>query len=347
MSANVILLCPGQGAQAVGMGQAWCEASPAAAAVFREADDVLGESLGAPLSQLCFEGPAERLNDTDVSQPAIYACSIACYRALMERNGGMTVRGAAGLSLGEYSALHIAGVFDFAEGLKLVAQRGRLMQEACDASVGGMVALIGAGEEQARQVCDRIAGAADADAAEAAGSVVGGEIEGQSAGAPHVTAAVAESAAATRRRVLVPANYNAPGQIVLSGDALACEEAIRIADEMGLPAKPLTVAGAFHSPLMQPAADRMARALADVAFQSPNIDVWANVTARPHDARDMELLKQRLVEQIVSPVKWAQSCLGLPGDGTIELHELAPGAVLRGLMRRIDKKKKVISHDEP
>jgi [acyl-carrier-protein] S-malonyltransferase len=343
MSWNVILLCPGQGAQTVGMGRAWCEASPAAAAVFEEADAVLGDSLGAPLSRLCFEGPAERLNCTDVSQPAIYTCSIACYRALVQRDGEMTIRAAAGLSLGEYSALHIAGAFDFADGLRLVALRGRLMQEACDASRGGMVALIGADEAQAQTVCDRATGAFDFG--EGLTRAVRGEAAAEEGERPARTASVA--VASERGGVLVPANYNAPGQIVLSGSAEACERAVAIAEEMSLPAKPLTVAGAFHSPLMQPAADRMAEALANVSFQSPNIDVWANVTARPHDAQDTELLKRRLVEQIISPVKWAQSCLGLPADGTIELHELAPGAVLRGLMRRIDKKKKVTSHDEP
>ena len=347
MSVDVILLCPGQGAQTVGMGKAWRGASPAAAAVFEEADAVLGDSLGAPLSRLCFEGPAERLNCTDASQPAIYTCSIACYRALVQRGGEMAIRAAAGLSLGEYSALHIAGVFDFAAGLKLVALRGRLMQEACDASRGGMVALIGADEPQAQAVCDRATGAFDFG--EGLTRAVRGQAVAQEGARPGriASVAVAEGEATGRGGVLVPANYNAPGQIVLSGSAEACERAVTIAEEMNLPAKPLTVAGAFHSPLMQPAADRMAEALAGVAFQSPNIDVWSNVTARPHDAQDTELLKRRLVEQIVSPVKWAQSCLGLPADGTIELHELAPGAVLRGLMRRIDKKKKVTSHDEP
>jgi len=347
MSTDVIVLCPGQGAQTVGMGKAWFDASPAAAAVFEEADDVLGDRLGAPLSRLCFDGPAERLNQTDVSQPAIYTCSIACYRALVEREGEMAIRATAGLSLGEYSALHIAGVFDFAQGLELVALRGRLMQEACDASLGGMVALIGADEEQAQTVCDRATEAIDAGdqlSRVAPGAAVGRE---GAAAARSAAVALAEGRPGTRRHMLVTANYNAPGQIVLSGHLQACERAVAVAEELNLPAKPLTVAGAFHSPLMQPAADRMAEALADVAFQNPNIEVWSNVTAQPHDSQDMELLKERLVEQIISPVKWAQSCLGLPAEGTIEFCELAPGSVLRGLMRRIDKKKKVTSHDEP
>jgi [acyl-carrier-protein] S-malonyltransferase len=311
MAANeMIVLCPGQGAQAVGMGRAWCEASVAARRTFEEADDALAEALGTPLSELCFGGPVERLNQTNVSQPALYACAVACYRALQERGGLPPIRAAAGLSLGEYTALHLAGVFSFAEGLKLVAIRGRLMQEAAEASKGGMVALIGAESEQAEEVCDRVR-AERPDA------------------------------------VLVPANFNAPGQIVLSGDSDACDEAAAVADEIGLRATPLAVAGAFHSPHMQPAADRMAEALAEVAFRKPEVEVWSNVTAAPHDPDDMELLKRRLVEQIVSPVKWQQSCEGMPAADTIAYHEMAPGNVLRGLMRRINRKIKVLSHDEP
>jgi [acyl-carrier-protein] S-malonyltransferase len=304
MANELIVLCPGQGAQAVGMGRRWYESSAAARALFDEADAVLGDELGTPLSAVCFDGPAERLNQTDVSQPAIYTCSVACWHGLIERDGKQAIRATAGLSLGEYTALHLAGVFSFADGLRLVATRGRLMQEAAEASSGGMLALIGAEEDQARQVCERAAN--------------GG--------------------------VLVPANFNAPGQIVLSGDAEACERAAAIAEQMGLRATPLTVAGAFHSPLMQPAADRMAATLANVPFDDPQVEVWSNVTAKPHERGNPELLKQRLVEQIVRPVRWAQSCQSLPEGDTIEL---APGTVLRGLMRRINRKLKVRSHDEP
>jgi [acyl-carrier-protein] S-malonyltransferase len=307
VSAEVAILCPGQGAQAVGMGRAWCDASPAAKHAFDEADQVLGDALGAPLSSLCFEGPGDQLNRTDVAQPALYACSVASYRAMIEREGELPLGAAAGLSLGEYTALHLAGVFDFAEGLRLVAQRGRLMQEATEAAASGMVALVGADEEQAASVCE--------------------------------TAADGE--------VLVCANFNAPGQIVLSGHTGACARAVAAADRMGLRATALAVAGAFHSPLMQSAADGMEQALQDAAFHPPKAPVWANVTARPHDPRDVELLKLRLVEQIVNPVRWSETCRGLAGGGTMEFHELAPGAVLRGLMRRIDRKAKVISHDQP
>jgi [acyl-carrier-protein] S-malonyltransferase len=308
---KTVILCPGQGAQAVGMGRAWAEASGAAKAVFDEADAALGDTLGAPLSRLCFDGPEDRLNETDVSQPALYACGVACARGLAEAGTLGAIEATAGLSLGEYTALHLAGVFDFATGLELVARRGRLMQDAAVASKGSMVALIGADDEQADELCRRCAGGAAGD------------------------------------QVLVPANYNAPGQIVVSGHAEACDRAESVAAEMGLRASRLSVAGAFHSPLMQPAADGMADALAGVAFQAPEIEVWSNVTAARHDPGNMELLKQRLVEQIVRPVKWAQCCGGLPTGDTIAYHELAPGTVLRGLMRRTDRSRKVTSHDQP
>jgi [acyl-carrier-protein] S-malonyltransferase len=297
------ILCPGQGAQAVGMGRAWCDASPAARATFDEADDILGESL----SGTCFNGPAETLNRTDIAQPALYVCAIACYRALAERDGELHPACAAGLSLGEYTALHLAGVFDFGDGLRLVAKRGRLMQEAAEQSSGSMVALIGADSEQAKQVCE----------------------------------------AAANGEILVCANFNAPGQIVLSGHREACDRAVAAATQLGLRATPLTVAGAFHSPLMQPAADGMAQALASVTLGPLQLPVWSNVTARLHDQDNPELLRQRLVEQIVQPVRWSDTCQALAVGDTMHCLEMAPGSVLRGLMRRIDRNVKVTSHDKP
>jgi [acyl-carrier-protein] S-malonyltransferase len=289
------------------MGKAWYEASAAAKAVFAEADDVLGDSLGAPLSTLCFEGPSNHLNRTDAAQPALYTCSVASYRGLVEQGAELPLGAAAGLSLGEYTALHLAGVFGFAEGLRLVARRGRLMQEASTAESSGMVALTGADEEQAEAVC----------------------------------------AAAAGDDVLVCANFNAPGQIVLSGHTAACTRAVAEAEKLGLRATPLTVAGAFHSPIMQPAADGMDEALAEVDFGPAQAPVWSNVTAQPHEAGDSELLKRRLVEQIVSPVRWSETCRGLAADPRMGFHELAPGAVLRGLMRRNERSVKVTSHDKP
>ena len=310
--SKVVVLCPGQGAQAVGMGRAWFDASETAKRTFAEADEALGDSLGATLSEICFDGPEQMLNRTDVAQPALYVCGIASWRAIVEQQVGdpLEIAAAAGLSLGEYTALHLAGAFDFIEGLDLVATRGRLMQEAAEASGGSMVALIGAEDHQAQAVCDEAA----------AGDV------------------------------LVCANFNAPGQIVLSGCRAACERALAAAAAMGLRATALAVAGAFHSPLMQTAADGMAEALETAHLTPPGVPVWCNVTASPHAQGNLELLRQRLVEQIISPVRWSESCHGLTSACTMPglvYHELAPGAVLRGLMRRINRNVKVLNHDQP
>ncbi len=307
----IILLCPGQGAQRVGMGHAWASDRKEAAAVFASADAVLGDSLGQRLSALCFAGAEERINRTDVAQPALYTTAIASWRAWSAADAP-TVLAGAGLSLGEYTALHLAGAISFEDGLKLVALRGAAMQAAAEASDGGMLALIGADEQQARQVC--------ADAA--------------------------------RNDALVPANFNAPGQIVLSGHAAACERAAKVAESLGLRATRLAVAGAFHSPLMAPAAEKLSRALESVHFSPPSSIVVSNVTAKPH-TDSPEQIKARLVEQLTAPVRWDASCAWLaanvktPAGAPAVMHELAPGKVLAGLMRRIDRTIKVETHDEP
>lgn len=305
-NATTVILCPGQGAQHVGMGKAWADAHDVASQTFSTANDVLGFDL----SKLCFEGPEDQLNRTDVAQAAIYVTSVACYRALLEQRelNENDVDVAAGLSLGEFTALHIAGAFSFEDGLKLVRLRGQAMQEAAEATPSSMVALIGADEAQANELCEKASG------------------DG----------------------VLVPANFNAPGQIVVSGDATACERAVQVADEMGLRATPLTVAGAFHSPIMQSAADRLAAALDEVSWQTPKATVVANVTAEPHAAGDVESIKRRLVDQLTSPVRWAQSMQYAVAQWPEHRYvELAPGKVLSGLMRRTERKIKVQNHAEP
>lgn len=314
--APIILLCPGQGAQTVGMGRAWFEAHPASAQTFAAADEAVPLEIDGTehrLSDLCFDGPAELLNRTDVCQPALYTCAIAAWQGLLEEQGAINVGAAAGLSLGEWTALHLSGAIGFIEGLRLVALRGRLMQEAAERSDGSMVALIGADEAQAQAVCDEGA----------------------------------------RGEVLVPANFNAPGQIVLSGAASACERAITVAEGMGLRAKGLSVAGAFHSPLMEPAAEGLAAALEEVELSTPSAPVWSNVTGLPHDGNDPESIKSRLVQQLTSPVRWSQCCASMAstlsedGQDAGGWHELAPGSVLRGLFRRIDRSVKVRTHDTP
>lgn len=297
------------------MAKAWFDASPEARAVFQKADAVLGSRLGAPLTTLCFEGPAERLNQTDVSQPAIFVAGIACWKGMLARwgfgNGEAQLAATAGLSLGEYTALCVAGAMSFEDGLELVTLRGRAMQDAATAVPSGMLALIGADEAQANAVCDQARGAG----------------------------------------VLVCANFNAPGQIVLSGDKDAIERANTAATGMGLRATILQVAGAFHSPIMQPAAEKLAAALAKATIREPRCPVMSNVTAQPHAATGgkglADSIRTRLVEQLTSPVRWAQSCAWLAGHAKGEFHELSPGKTLAGLMRRIDKNVKVTSDDAP
>ncbi|CAN5780078.1 ACP S-malonyltransferase [soil metagenome] len=321
MSSSVLLF-PGQGAQSIGMGRAWHAASGAGRDVFTEADAVFADATRAiselnsrTLSQLCFEGPGELLNRTDVSQPAIYTASIASLRALTAAGSLENPVAAAGLSLGEYTALCAAGAFSFADGLRLVCLRGRAMQDAAEASSGGMVALIGADEGQAQEVCRETLLTGDG------------------------------------REVLVCANFNAPGQIVISGSKSACERAAAAdgpAARLGLRATVLQVAGAFHSPLMQPAADRLKAALAGTAINA-NLacTVVANVTAEPH-APSGDSIRTRLFEQLTAPVRWAESCAWLAKNhASATFHELAPGKTLMGLMRRIDKSIKVTPHDEP
>ena len=283
----------------MGMGPADRDAPPAAHAVFDEAADLLGFDL----RKLCKEGPAERLNRTDMAQIAIFTDSVASHTGHRDTGTLPEVVAAAGLSLGEFTALHLAGAFSFADGLKLVKLRGEAMQEAAEASEGTMVALTGdVTEEAVTRLCDEHRG------------------DG----------------------VLVPANYNSPMQVVASGTVDACDRLAAAAGDAGFRATKLSVAGAFHSPLMAPAAERLQEALEAVDWSLPRVPVYANVTAAPHEA-DVESIKARLVEQLTAPVRWSQSMQAAAADGHAAFFELAPGKVLGGLMRRIDKSLKVKS----
>lgn len=301
-----ILLCPGQGAQHVGMGKAWFDRHPTARATFEEADRI----LGYPLTRLCFEGPEDELGRTDNAQPAIYTTSVACYRVLVEQGKIDRVAATAGLSLGEFTALHLAGAFDFETGLQLVRLRGQAMQKAASSTPSGMVALIGSDDVQARLLCDRTLGA---DGSE----------------------------------VLVPANYNCPGQIVISGSLSACERSLRVAEQMGIKATALKVAGAFHSPIMKPAAEALSAALDRVNWSTPAVPVMANVTGILHEINKTDYIKKRLIDQLTAAVRWEQcmtwAITHVPG----RFVELAPGKVLSGLMKRIDRAVKVENHAEP
>lgn len=337
MSQPIVYLCPGQGAQSVGMGKAWFDASPDAARTFGAADEILEPVLGLRLSDICFNGPLETLSRTDIAQPALYTAGVACYQALS--SSGSQMAAAAGLSLGEYTALHIAGVLSFQDGLMLVAKRGKAMQDAAEAVDSSMVALIGADEAQADTLCARVKELLPSE-------------------------------------TLVPANYNAPGQIVISGTVKACKQAIITAQDLELRAKELTVAGAFHSPLMQPAAEELAEALRTTEINDRSIPVYSNVTAHPHKRVHAQELTQharmlicpeappehelsfadsvraRLLEQLTSSVRWAHTCDALSTaysgtDSEAVFHELAPGKVLSGLMRKVSRQTKVTSHDIP
>jgi [acyl-carrier-protein] S-malonyltransferase len=292
-------LFPGQGSQYVGMGQDLYKAHPEARATFDQADKVLGFAL----SDLCFNGPEETLNDTVNTQPAIFVTSIALLRALE----GKKLQGpgfVAGHSLGEYSALFAAGAMDFAAGLRLVRERGRLMKEAGERSPGGMAAVLGLETEVVDQVCRQ--------AREEAGGVI------------------------------QVANYNSPGQIVISGDFQARDVAVELAKAEGAKkVVTLAVSIAAHSPLMACIADEFRRAVEAVEFRMPMVPVVANVNAAPLES--VEAIREELVQQLTSPVRWVESVQYMIGQGVAEFVEVGPKDVLTKLMRRIDKSVQAMS----
>jgi [acyl-carrier-protein] S-malonyltransferase len=284
---------PGQGSQAVGMGLALANAFPVARRTFEEIDDALSDKL----SRIMWEGPAESLTLTQNAQPALLAVSIATLRALEAEAGINLARDAtfvAGHSLGEYSALAAAGMFKFADAARLVRLRGRAMQEAVPVGVGAMAALLGL------------------------------EFD--------VAAVIASEAA--QGQVCEAANDNGGGQVVISGDKAAVERAVEIARSRGAKrAMMLPVSAPFHCKLMQPAADVMARALADVVVKAPVVPVIVNVLAAPL-TEPVEILR-RLVEQITDTVRWRESVVFMAAHGTTAFYELGSGKVLSGLIKRI------------
>lgn len=296
-------LFPGQGAQHVGMGQDLYDGLTAVRELFEKAE----AATGIELRKLCFEGPEDQLARTDVCQPAIFTVSAATLVAIEELLGeaGMEKIApsfAAGLSLGEYSALYAADAVDFEPALRLVAERGRRMQAAAKAVESGMVSVIGLEEAQAE-------------------------------------ALVAEAA---QGEPLTCANFNCPGQIVLSGAASACKRVEQLAGKHGAKgAIPLKVAGAFHSEIMAPAAEGLKAALAAVSFREPNVPVVANVDARPYDGADA--IAGKLVAQLTGAVRWQHSMELLESEGVERYYEIGPGKVLAGLMRRINRKAEFVS----
>lgn len=292
------VIFPGQGAQSVGMGREVARRGGRAQAVFDRAN----EQLGFDLAQMCFEGPPDQLGRTDIQQPAIFVTGVAIWEAFVEAGGRREwFSWAGGLSLGEYTALHLAGAVGFDEALRLVRRRGELMQEAAVSSPGGMVSLIRADEACANALCDRARGA----------------------------------------EVLAPANFNAPGQVVISGSKDACDRAMKLASEFGCSAVRLEVAGAFHSPLMEPAAKGLQPVLTETTFTTPAVAVIANVDADQHGGA--AAIRDSLCRQVTQPVLWQRCVERMIDDGVKRFLEIGPGRVLTGLMRRIDRKVSVVA----
>jgi [acyl-carrier-protein] S-malonyltransferase len=297
---KIAFLFPGQGAQAPGMGKELYDASPAARAIYDRAD----AALDFKISSVCFEGPQEKLNLTDMSQPAILATSIASLEAMREKGGfdEAAVAACAGLSLGEYSALVFAGALAFEDAVRLVRKRGTYMQEACDARPGGMLSLLGADLAAANALCEKARSA--------------GEIG--------------------------IANLNNPGQIVVSGENAAVDAAEKSAREFGIKrAVRLKVAGAFHSALMAPAGGKLANAIKDVKISAPRVAVVSNVTARPHG--EPETIRRLLVRQVSESVQWEESVRWMIAQGVERFYVFAPSKELAGLMARIDPAKEVVA----
>ncbi|TAJ55834.1 ACP S-malonyltransferase [Brevundimonas sp.] len=291
---TLALLFPGQGSQSVGMGAALADAFASAREVYAEIDDALGQKL----SVLMREGPEDQLTLTENAQPALMAVSLAAARVLKVEFGVDVSRSAfvAGHSLGEYSALCAAGSIALADTARLLKLRGQAMQRAVPVGRGAMASLIGPRTDLAL-----------AEAAAAAGSEVG---------------------------VCVVANDNNAGNIVISGDKAAVDRAIEKAKELGARAIPLNVSAPFHCPLMQPAADEMATALAGATIVAPSVAVVANVTARPE--RDPEVLRRLLIEQVTGRVRWRESMEWMAGEGGVtRFAEIGSGKVLAGMAKRI------------
>jgi [acyl-carrier-protein] S-malonyltransferase len=298
----IAFVFPGQGAQKVGMGQSLANAFPKCRDLFAEADAALGESL----STMCFQGPAEALQLTENTQPAILAVSVAVLRLVESR--GIQPSFAAGHSLGEYAAHVAAGTFSFADALRIVRRRGRYMQEAVPVGEGAMAAILGL----------------DADA---------------------VARACAETMTSMDGRVVSPANLNAPGQVVIAGHADAVAQASERSKALGAKrAIPLAVSAPFHCALMKPAEERLAPDLRQLSTSTPKFPVIANVDAEPK--RDPRAAIDALIRQVSSPVRWEQVVKRLAAEGATTFVELGPGSVLAGLIKKIDRTVRVMSIED-
>jgi [acyl-carrier-protein] S-malonyltransferase len=278
---------PGQGAQYPGMGKDLYDNSPVAKELFEKANKILGFEI----TKIMFEGTAEELKQTKVTQPAIFLHSVILSKVLGDQfKPEMT----AGHSLGEFSALVAAGALSFEDGLKLVSKRAQAMQKACEAQPSTMAAIVGSEDEVVEQVC--------------------AEVDG----------------------VVVPANYNCPGQLVISGAVEAVNQACELLKAKGAKrALVLPVGGAFHSPLMEPAREELAAAIEATTINVPICPVFQNVDAKPQT--DPATIKKNLIAQLTGPVRWTQTVKNMIAGGATSFTELGPGKVLQGLVNKVDK----------
>ncbi|MBX9656181.1 ACP S-malonyltransferase [bacterium] len=292
---KIAFLFPGQGAQAVGMGVEVTQAIPAAKDLFDRANRVLGYDL----LELCANGPAEKLNSTVISQPALFVAGLAAVEKLRSEDPAAVeaCEGAAGLSLGEYTALVFAGAMSFEEGLRVVKARGEAMQASADANPSSMASVLGLSVEQ-------------------------------------LEAVVNESSKVGYVRI---ANFLCPGNLVISGTKEAVADACQRATEAGaMQTVPLAVAGAFHTDLMKPADDKLAAVLEGIEIKPPRIPVISNVDAKPHT--DPAEIRDILVKQVLHQVRWEESMRQLIADGFDKFYELGPGRVLASLLRRVQRR---------
>ena len=272
---------PGQGAQAVGMGKDLYDNVPAAKELFEKANEILGFRI----TDIMFAGTDEELKQTKVTQPAVFLHSVIMAKAL-----GVKPDAVAGHSLGEFSALVVAGALSFEDGLKLVSKRAMAMQAACEAQPGTMAAILGLEDSAVEEICASVDG------------------------------------------VVVAANYNCPGQLVISGAVgAACEKAKAAGARRALR---LPVGGAFHSPLMEPAKQELEKAISEAPFQTPVCPIYQNVDAKPYT--DPAAIKANLIAQLTAPVRWTYIVKNMLADGVTEFTELGPGTVLQGLIRKVD-----------
>ncbi|WP_411766670.1 ACP S-malonyltransferase [Winogradskyella sp. A3E31] len=284
---------PGQGAQFTGMGLDLYENSPLAQELFEKANHILGFSI----TDTMFEGTAEDLKETKVTQPAIFLHSVILAKTLGDSFKPDMV---AGHSLGEFSALVASGALTFEDGLKLVSQRAQAMQKACELQPSTMAAVLGLDDDVVENVCS--------------------ETEG----------------------IVVAANYNCPGQLVISGEVEAINKACEALKEAGARrALVLPVGGAFHSPLMEPAREELAAAIENTTFSKPNCPIYQNVTASA--VTDENEIKANLISQLTAPVRWTQSVQSMINDGATLFTEVGPGKVLQGLVKKIDRNAEVAS----